>query len=68
MTKCIQRLAKEILGTSRRGGNKMKGARWWNEEVKKKVKKKKEAYAAFTNSGTDKEKDISRVRYKEAKK
>ena len=25
---CIRSSAKEILGTSRRGGNKMKGA-WW---------------------------------------
>jgi len=29
---------------------------------------KKEAYAAFTNSGTDEEKEISRVRYKAAKR
>ena len=28
MAKCIRRSAKEIFGTSRRGGNKMKGA-WW---------------------------------------
>ena len=28
MAKCIRRLAKEILGTSRRGGNRIKGA-WW---------------------------------------
>ena len=68
MTKCIQRSAKESLGTSRRGGNKMKGAWWWKEEVKEKVKKKKEAYAAFMNSGTDEEKEISRVRCKATKK
>jgi len=53
MAKCIRRSAKEILDTSRRGDNKMKGAWWWNEEVKEKVKEKKEAYAAFTNSGMD---------------
>ena len=46
----------------------MKGAWWWNEKVKEKVKKKKEAYAAFTNSGTDEEKEISRARYKATKK
>jgi len=28
IAKCIRRSAKEILGTSRKGGNKMKGA-WW---------------------------------------
>ena len=33
-----------------------------------KVKEQKEAYAAFVNSGTDEEKEISRVSYKAAKK
>jgi len=65
---CVQRLTKAILGTSRRGSNKLKGAWWWNEEVKEKVKEKKEAYTAFINSGADEEKEISRVRYKAAKK
>jgi len=31
MVDCIRRLAKEILGSSRRGGNKMEGVWWWNE-------------------------------------
>jgi len=56
MVACIRRLAKEILGTSSRGGSRMKGAWWWNEEVKEKVKEEKEAYIAFVNSGTDEEK------------
>jgi len=43
MAECIQWSAKEILGTSRRGGSRMKGAWWWNEEVKEKVTEKKEA-------------------------
>ena len=50
---CIRRSAKEILSSSRRGGNKMKGAWWCNKEVKEKVKEKKEAYAYVMNSGTD---------------
>jgi len=33
-----------------------------------KVKEKKEAYAAFVNSGTNEETEISRVSYKAAKK
>ena len=46
----IRRSDKEILGTYRRGCNKMKGAWWWSEEVEEKVKEKKEAYAVFMNS------------------
>jgi len=68
MAECIRRLAKEILGTSRRGGSRMKGAWWWNEELKEKVDEKKEAYTTFVNSETDEEKVTSRVRYKAAKK
>jgi len=35
----------------------MKGAWWWNEEVKEKVKEKKDAYAAFVNNRMTEEKD-----------
>jgi len=34
IAECVQRFAKEILGISRRGGSRMKGVWWWNEEVK----------------------------------
>jgi len=44
MTDCIQKLAIGVLGTTRRGGHKMEGARWWNEEIKEKVREKKEAF------------------------
>ena len=68
MADCIRRSAKEVLGTSRRGGNKMEGAWWWNEEIKEKVREKKEAYADFMNNGADGERYIGRTRYKAAKK
>jgi len=68
MVDCIRRWAKETLGTSRRGGDKMKGTWWWNEEVKEKVNEKKEAYAIFINSEADEGRESSRVRYKAAKK
>ena len=68
MADCIRRSAKEVLGTSRRSGNKMKGAWWWNEEVKEKVKEKKEACAEVMNSGSIEDREIKSIRYKAAKK
>ena len=68
MADCIRRSVKEIMGSSRRGGNKMEGAWWWNEEVKEKVMEKKEAYAKVMNSGSDEEREIKSIRYKAAKK
>ena len=68
MADCIRQSAKEILGTSRRGGSRMKGVWWWNEEVREKIEEKKEAYASFMNRETDEEKETSRVRYRAAKK
>jgi len=68
MADSIRRSAIEVLGTSRRGGHKIEGAWWWNEEVKEKVGEKKEAFAIFMNSGAEGERDVSRARYKAAKK
>ena len=51
--KLVQIKNKEDDVTSRRGGHKMEGAWWWNEEVKEKVREKKEAFAVFINSGAD---------------
>ena len=68
MADCIRMSAKEILGFSKRGGNKMEGAWWWNEEVKERVKEKKEAYAEVMNSGSDEERATKRIIYKAAKK
>ena len=68
MADCIRRSAIEVLGTSRRGGHKMEGAWWWNEEVKETVREKKKAFAVFMNSGADGDRDVSRARYKAVKK
>ena len=46
----------------------MKGAWWWNEEVKEKVREKKEAHADFMNNGAVGERVVSRARYEATKK
>ena len=38
MANCIRRSAREVLGVSREGSDRMKGAWWWSEDVKRKVK------------------------------
>jgi len=43
----ICRLAKKMLDLSKRGSGRVKGGRWWNEEVKQKVKVIQEAYNAL---------------------
>ena len=65
---CIRRLAKEILCVSRGGSAGLKGAWWQNEEVKEKVKDKREGYKALVSCGAEKEKEVNRVRYKTLKK
>jgi len=40
MAECIRRSAREVLGVSREGSTRMKGAWWWSEEVKGKVETK----------------------------
>ena len=46
----------------------MKGVWQWNDEVKEKVKEKKEIYAEVINSGSDEERETKSIRYKTAKK
>jgi len=68
MTKSNRRLAKEILGSSRGCGSRIKRVQWWNKEVKEKVDEKQEAYVAFINSRTNGEKEVTEARYKSTKK
>jgi len=48
------------LGISR-GGGKIKGTWWCNEEVKEKVKAKQDAYSALINSRIDGEKEVNKL-------
>jgi len=64
----IRRSAKDTLGVSRGGGIRMEGAWWWNEEIKEKVRSKKEAYAEFMGSSSEEEREQKRIGYKVAKK
>ena len=50
MAGCIRKSAKEVLGVSRGGSERMEGAWWWSEEVKGKVKAKQEKYKALIGS------------------
>jgi len=69
---CIWRSTQEILAVSKGGGGKMKGARWWNEEVKEKVKEKQDDYTDVVGGRTEEEKEVRKptrkIARKEAKK
>ena len=68
MADCIRRTAREVLGVSREGSGRMKGAWWWSEEVKRKVKAKQEKFKALMESRTEEEVESNRVQYKTARK
>jgi len=68
MADCIRRSAREVLRVSRGGSGRMKGAWWWNEEVKGKVKAKQEMFKALMESRTEEEVEFNKVQYKIAKK
>jgi len=68
MTECIRKSAKEVLGVYKEGSGRMKGAWWWSEEVKGKVKEKQEKYRALVGSRTDEKKEVHKIQYRNAKK
>jgi len=68
MADCIRRSVRDFLGIFREGSGRMKGAWWWSEEVKGKVKVKQEKYQALVGSRTDEKKQGNRVQYRITKK
>ena len=67
MAQCIRRSAKETSGISNGGGARKSRARWWDDEVKERVKGKQKAYAALNNSTSDEDKEVREAMYKAAK-
>jgi len=55
MADCIRRSAREVLGVSREESGRTKGAWWWSEEVKGKVRAKQEKFKALMDSITEEE-------------
>jgi hypothetical protein len=44
MATCIRKIASEVLGVTKGGGCDLKDSWWWNEDVQKAIKEKKECY------------------------
>jgi len=61
MADCIQRSAREVLGVSREGSGRLKGAWWWSKEVKGKVKAKQEKFKALMESRTEQEVEFNKA-------
>jgi len=68
IAECIRESATEVLGILRGGSSRLEGAWWWNDEVKRKVKDKQNAYATLIECKTEEEKEVYKIKYKDAKK
>ncbi|XP_066381990.1 uncharacterized protein [Miscanthus floridulus] len=44
MATCVRKIASEVLGVTKGSGYNSKDTWWWNEDVQKTIKKKKECY------------------------
>ena len=44
MATCVRKVASEVLGVSRRGKQEGKDTWWWNDEVQRAIKEKKECF------------------------
>jgi hypothetical protein len=47
MATCIRKLASEVFGVTKGSRSEPKDTRWWNEEVQKAIKDKKECYRQY---------------------
>ena len=64
MTTCIRKVAAKVLGVTKGSKGAIKDTWWWNEDVQKALKEKKECYKrVFHDKSTD-----NIERYKVAKK
>jgi len=61
MVDCIRRSVREVLEVSIDGSGRMKGAWWWSEELKGKVKAKQEKYKTLIESRTEKKVEFNKV-------
>ena len=69
MAECIRRSAKEVLGLSKGCSWRTKGAWWWSEEVKEKVKAaKQQKYKVLVGSSTAEEKEVNKEQYRMEKR
>jgi len=67
MAQYIRKSAKEVLGVSREGEGRKSRARWWNEEVREKVREKQKAYTALSSCTSEEEKGVMEATYRDAK-
>ena len=44
MVTCVQKVALEVLGVSRGGKQERKDTWWWNDDVQRAIKEKKECF------------------------
>ena len=61
-------MAREVLRVYKEGSGRMKGAWWWSEELKGKVKEKQEKYRALVGSRTNEEREVNSIQYRNANK
>ena len=68
MAECMRRSAREVLGVTREGSARMKGAWCWSEEVKGKVEAKQEQFKASMESKIEEELEAHKLQYRIGKK